>query len=230
MLWRSIFWFHPAEHTDRASSPSTASPPQPAARTAAGTGGHATAAEPSEVSYAVVVDYLSFGTNGGYVAQLYRNGKHHAYAELPAAFPVPGGVIEVAASMVGLKRVHYVPDDDGDTRQEGQLLTPEPRSAEGLRAQLGEKWPRLGAWLSRGAIVVLIIALVLSIPQMVELVTRWDVVQQYVGTWTSPVNLPAWLNTVVAIAGALAAFERVLTVRYNWLLDGGEDFGDLGFD
>ena len=75
-------------------------------------------------TYAVNVNYFSEEST----AELYRNGKHWATSELPAVFPVPGGVIEVTTSTYGLKRMHYVADD-GETH----LLYPDRRSTEGLR-------------------------------------------------------------------------------------------------
>lgn len=44
---------------------------------------------------------------------------------------------------------------------------------------------------------------------------------QRVGTFTSPVDLPAWGNAVVGLGAAAASTERALRLRYNWLLDGG---------
>ena len=39
------------------------------------------------------------------------------------------------------------------------------------------------------------------------------------GTFTSPIQLPAWLNTALLVAGIIAAFERALTLRNHWLID-----------
>ncbi|MFE7900873.1 hypothetical protein ACFU3E_25880 [Streptomyces sp. NPDC057424] len=55
-----------------------------------------------------------------------------------------------------------------------------------------------------------------------EQVTRApEGVAQYVGTFTSPIDLPAWGNVVVGLATVAASTERALWLRYNWLLDGG---------
>jgi hypothetical protein len=70
-------------------------------------------------------------------AALYRDGVQIYRSNLPATFPVPGGVIEVATSAFGLKRLRYV-SDDGDER----TLRPHPRSQEGLRARLDQRFPR----------------------------------------------------------------------------------------
>ena len=174
-------------------------------------------------TYTVSVDYFDFSsTSGAYRADLYRNGKHHASADLPALFSVPGGHIEVAATLTGLKRIHFIPQ--GAHAKEGRLLTPDPRSGEGLRAALDRSHPAVSAWIGRGAVVVLLIALILGIPQTIEAITHVPWVAENIGTFTSPIQLPAWANTALLIAGALAALERALTIRYHWLLDG--DFGE----
>src|SRR5690554_7615077 len=78
------------------------------------------------------VDIRHGGDSEGEVwALLYRDGVNYSRSKLPAAFPVPDGVIEVAASIFGLKRCHYV-GHDGAERQ----LVPDPVSAEGRRASL----------------------------------------------------------------------------------------------
>ncbi|WP_039820178.1 hypothetical protein [Nocardiopsis halophila] len=73
-------------------------------------------------------------------AALYRDGLQVHRSNLPAAFPVPGGVIEVAASPFGLKRMRYVGDDGAEF-----ALRPHPRSLEGLRERLGRRYPRASA-------------------------------------------------------------------------------------
>ena len=55
-------------------------------------------------------------SNGEVIAKLYRDGVNHSSSKLPAAFPVPGGTIEVEASNYGLRRCHFV-GDDGTDRQ-----------------------------------------------------------------------------------------------------------------
>jgi hypothetical protein len=42
----------------------------------------------------------------------------------------------------------------------------------------------------------------------------------HIGTFTSPVRLPKWLNITIGIATAAASTERALRLRYNRLLDG----------
>ncbi|NOV95516.1 hypothetical protein [Isoptericola halotolerans] len=163
------------------------------------------------------VDVKLWGdSNGEVLAHLYRDGHHHASSKLPAAFPVPGGTVEVAASGYGLRRCHYVADD-GTERQ----LVPDPASAEGRRARLERDHPAADQALGAVSLAVLLVALVLGLPQIAEEITRIPPVAEHVGTFTSPIQLPAWLNVGLFMAALLASTERALRLRYHWLLDGG---------
>lgn len=169
-----------------------------------GTGARATE------QYAVDVDFFDWDNK----AALYRDGRQAATATMPAAFPVPGGVIEVAASMFGLKRIHLVADD-GTSRQ----LRPHPRSAEAWRARLAHRHPGISRAIAGTAVVVLLAALVLGLPQVVEQVSQIPPVAERLGTFESPIALPAWVNTTLVVGGILAAVERALTLRNHWLID-----------
>ncbi|MGO1539471.1 MAG: hypothetical protein ACTHZ9_11360 [Leucobacter sp.] len=166
-------------------------------------------AETSRV-YAIDVDYFSWDAD----ARLYMDGVQTAKSELPATFPVPGGVIEVATSTVGLSRMHFV-SEAGDE----QVLQPDRASAEGLRARFGSRYPRWGRAIGWIAIIVLLIGLVIAGPQVLELVTQVDWIAERFGTFTSPFALPAWANTALLVAGLVAALERALTLRSHWLID-----------
>lgn len=159
--------------------------------------------------YAVDVNYFE-----DWKAVLYRDGRQEASATLPAMLPVPGGVIEVDASTWGLRRMHLLPDD-GEERQ----LRPHPRSAEAWRARFGHRFPRASKTLGGAAIVVLLVSLALGLPQIVEWVSHQQIVADRVGTFTSPLTLPAALNTTLLVAGVVAAMERALTLRSHWLID-----------
>lgn len=147
-------------------------------------------------------------------AFLYVDGYRSAKASLPCRFPVPGGRIEVASSLYGLKRMHLVLED-GTERQ----LTPAPLTAEGWRARLDARHPGLSRWIARVAVVVLLLGLVVVVPEILERITQIDVVAENLGTFTSPLDLPAALTTTLTVAGVLAAVERALTLRNHWLID-----------
>jgi hypothetical protein len=154
--------------------------------------------------------------NGDVFAQLYRDGLNVARSKLPAAFPVPGGTIEVVSSAFGLRRCHFV-TDDGMERQ----LAPDLASAEGRRARLQRSHPALSRAIGAVSIVVLVIGVALGAPQLLEQITAIPPIAENFGTFVSPIHLPPWLNITLLIATLAASTERALRLRYNWLLDGG---------
>lgn len=147
-------------------------------------------------------------------ADLYRDGFQVARSRLPASFPVSGNVIEVAATTYGLSRMHYV-TDGGDEH----ILRPHALSLEGMRARFGRRFPRLSLALGRVAVVILLAGLAVVLPQVVAWISQLDVVADRLGTFTSPITLPAWANTALLVGGVLAALERALTLRNHWLID-----------
>lgn len=146
--------------------------------------------------------------------RLYTDGLESARTDLPARFPVPGGRIEIAATIYGLKRVHLVLEN-GTTTQ----LRPAKGTAERWRADLARRRPVLSQWLARAAVVVLLVGVALVLPEIAERVTQIDAVAERLGTFTSPIELPGTLATGLTAAGVLAAIERALTLRSHWLVD-----------
>lgn len=152
----------------------------------------------------------------GIPAALYRDGVQVARSNLPAAFPVPGGVIEVARSSYGLTRMHYVPTPDAEAPI---MLRPHRRSPEGVRARIAHHFPRLSRFIGAVAIVVLLVGLVTGLPQGLQMITEIPPIAERFGVFTSPFQFPAWLNTTLLVAGILAATERALTLKNHWLID-----------
>ncbi|MDP4097448.1 hypothetical protein OIN60_11770 [Paenibacillus sp. P96] len=148
-------------------------------------------------------------------AHLYLDGRHHAESKLPAAFPVPGGMIIVEGSVFGLKRCDYV-TVEGSMQQ----LIPDERSAEGRRARLDREHPALSRWIGFLSLIMLIIPIVLAIPQVIEPVSQMPPIAQRFGTFTSPITLPIWLNITLGLCAAAASMERATRLRWNALLDG----------
>lgn len=165
--------------------------------------------------FTVEVNHLGDKDSGEVMAELYRDGRHVAESRTPAAFSVPGGTIEVATSGFGLKRCHLV-GLDGAERQ----LTPHARSAEGRRARLASDHPAASRVIGAAAVAVLVASVALLVPQLVELLSRIPPVAENLGVFVSPVQLPAWANTALTIAAAVASTDRALRLRYHWLLDG----------
>jgi hypothetical protein len=162
--------------------------------------------------FEVDVRHLADSTTKRRPAALYRDGVQIACANVPVAFPVPGGVIEVATSPYGLKRMHHVRDDGGV-----RMLRPHPRSAEGLRARFDQRYPRTSAAIGAVAVVVLLVGLAVTLSVAVEGITRIPVVAEHVGVFVSPIHLPGWAKVALPVAGFVAALERTLLLRDQWL-------------
>lgn len=219
-LHRSLFYLDDAVDSQRSSTESTAGP--------IGTTESAEPAEPAVPTpvYAVDVHHLADelsdqieekGAGSKKItspAALYRDGVQVHRSDLPATFPVPGGVVDVAVSLYGLTRMHYVLDDGTE-----RTLRPDRASLEGLRARFGRRFPRASSVIGAVAVVVLLVGLVVAAPYALEMVTRLDVVSERFGTFTSPIDLPGWASITLLVAGILAATERALTLRNHWLVD-----------
>ncbi|RII20662.1 hypothetical protein DSC45_05495 [Streptomyces sp. YIM 130001] len=147
-------------------------------------------------------------------ALLFADGHRVAKAEMPAAFPVPGGKIEVDVSLYGVRRVHLVHEDGSEQR-----LTPVTGTIEDLRGRLHRRHPGVSRAISWTAILILVANLVLAVPQGLELLTQIPKIADNIGTFNSPVDLPSWLNSTLIAAGVLAAVERLLTLRSHKILD-----------
>lgn len=168
------------------------------------------------------VDIRHGGDSDGEVwAQLYRDGVNQARSKLPAAFAVPGGTIEVAVSGYGLRRLHYV-TLAGAERQ----LVPDPASAEGRRARLARTNPVLSRAVALASAGVLVAALVIGLPQIIEQLTQFPPIAERVGSFASPLRFPAWANIALLLPSVAASTERALRLRYNRILDGGFFDGD----
>ncbi|MBB4713446.1 hypothetical protein [Streptomyces luteogriseus] len=165
--------------------------------------------------YAVDVRHGQNQSSGRVRAHLYLDGRHHAECRLPAAFPVQGGIVEVSMSDFGLRRCHYVTADGTEFP-----LEPDPDSAEGRRARLDRAHPALSRGIGFLSALVLVTALALLVPQLVGPLTQVEAVSRHVGTFTSPVRLPTWLNIAIGLATLAASTERALRLRYSRLLDG----------
>ncbi|MET9564122.1 hypothetical protein [Streptomyces tauricus] len=165
--------------------------------------------------YAVDVGRGQDQTSAKAKADLYLDGRHHARSRLPAAFPVPGGTVEVRLSNFGLRRCHYVTAEGTQ-----QLLVPDRDSAEGRRAHLDRAHPVLSRWIGALSMASLVVALVVLGTQLAEQVSEVPAVAERIGVFTTPVHPPAWCNVVLTLVTLAASTERALRLRYSRLLDG----------
>lgn len=155
----------------------------------------------------VEVDYFDWDEK----VRLYRDGVQERVQRGTSRFTLDDGArIEAAWSTFGLRRAHLLRVDG-----EEQQLVPAPGTAERWRAELDRDRPHLSRRLAMTSWAVLAVALALQVPQLIEggaQLTGWY-------EFTSPVDLPGWVNTPLTIAGILAGLERALRLRYHWLLD-----------
>lgn len=170
------------------------------------------ALELADHTFEVDVRHLRDSSSAKRPAALYRDGVQVLCGNLPVAFPVPGGVIEVAVTQYGLKRMHHV---SGDGRE--RVLRPHPRSQEGRRARFDRRFPLTSAAVGAVGLVVLLVGLAATFSVAAEQITRVDVVAAHLGTFTAPVQLPDWAKIALPAAGALAAVDRALRLRSTWM-------------
>ncbi|MEJ2885182.1 hypothetical protein [Actinomycetospora aeridis] len=167
-----------------------------------------------EGDHAVDVRHWRNSGSGEPTAQLYIDGRQELTSKLPAAFPVPGGTIEVAVSTFGIKRVHFVAVDGAE-----HVLTPDPRSAEARRARLDHRYPALSRGIGVLSVLLLLVGVGLMLLQVAEPVSRIPPIAMNLGVFASPVSLPWWLNAALTAGAALGSTERALRIRYRWWLD-----------
>ncbi|GAA3852366.1 hypothetical protein [Streptomyces sedi] len=148
------------------------------------------------------------------LASLYRDDRHVQTAEMPVEFQLERGRIDVAASRFGMERISLVAAD-GSQRQ----LVPAPGTPEHWRAQLSRRRPGMGRALAAAAVLVLVVNLMVLAPQLLDLLTHQSIWTGRFPSFDSPLALPAWANTALAVLGALAGVERALSLRNHWLLD-----------
>lgn len=163
--------------------------------------------------YAVEVYYFRFEDN----IMVYKNGRQVALGTESMKYQVAetGGEVEIALSDYGVKRMHYT----REVRGEEQMLVPDKQSAEGMRYRFGQRFPRVSKWIGWIAVAVLLISVILWIPQIIDLMSNWDILEDYIGGYESLINLPGWLNTTLVVLSVLAVVERTLSVKYHWLID-----------
>lgn len=172
-------------------------------------------ADGSRVNYDVDVRLSGKQAGDFGMMHLYLDGRHHAESILPAAMPVEGGVIEIIQGSAGLQRARYLPDG-GKARN----LTPHPDTAIGRRLRFDREHPVVSRWVGAISVVLLVIGVGVSGLELLEPLSQIPPVAERFGHFESPLNLPLWLNVALGVGAGLAATERALRLKFNWLLDG----------
>ncbi|MBD7956475.1 hypothetical protein H9651_02355 [Microbacterium sp. Sa4CUA7] len=165
-------------------------------------------------TYTVDVRHAGDMSDGEIRARLYVDGALQSYAKMPTRFSVPGGHIEVAVTGFGLKRCHYV-RPDGTERQ----LSTHPRSAEGRRARLHQRHPRLSHVIGLISVAFVVAGLCVEVPQIIEALSQMPPIADSIGVFTSPIQLPLHINLLIGLAAVLGSTERALRMRSSWIDD-----------
>ncbi len=164
--------------------------------------------------YAVDVRRAGDGDDGVIRARLYRNGSLLSYSRLPARFSVPGGHIEVAVGNFGLRRCHYLRADGGESQ-----LIPDPASAEGRRARLHRTRPGLSRLVGVVSTAFVVAGLCMTVPQLIETISRIPPIADSIGTFNWPVQLPPTAIALIGLGAVVGSTERALRMRSSWLDD-----------
>lgn len=162
-------------------------------------------------TYAVDVDYLDWDEK----SRLYRDGTQVEVSGNPARFELaPDAQIEAKMTLYGMSRAHVV-TPDGDRQ-----MQPSPGTAERWRADLHRDHPRASIVIGVVSFAVLALALVIEVPQLLELWSRSDW-WATMTDWrpTAPVSLSPPANLALTLAGVVAGLERALRLKHNWVLD-----------
>jgi hypothetical protein len=156
--------------------------------------------------YVVDVDFLDWDER----IRLYRDRRLVDEQRSRARFDLGGAALEARMSLYGMRYVRVV-----DAVGHRQDVPPMPGTAEAWRDRMDRERPTASRAVGVTAWVVLVVALVTQVPQLLDLVSGFT-------GWTPPFvpDLPASVNTVLSVAGVVAAVDRGLRRRYHPLLDG----------
>lgn len=161
--------------------------------------------------YDVAVDFFDVDER----IPLYVDGRHVETRASPAAFPVPGGRIEVALGTYGLKRARIVTDDGAEHR-----LEPAHGTLEHWRQSVDRRHPAASRAVSAVSWTVLVAALLVGLTELLDVGLPWlaDIADLPLPE-ASPIHFPAWITGPAAVLGPVAAIDRALMMRHHWLLD-----------
>lgn len=162
--------------------------------------------------YAVDVRLWGDGSDGEVRARLYRDGSLAAVSKVPTVFPVEGGEIDVAATTVGMKRCHFVPDHGPE-----QVLVPHPSSAEGRRARFDREHPAASRVVGAVALMAVLVGAALALAQVVAQLTAVPPVAESIGAVEWPLRIPVAVNVGVGVIAVLGVLDRAMRLRTSWI-------------
>lgn len=164
-------------------------------------------------TYAVDVDYFDIGEK----SRLYRDGVQVAVGGNPATFELDqtdGTRIETRMSLYGMSRAHVISPAGEEQMQ------PASGTMEAWRANLHRNHRALSLAIGAVSFLVLVLALVIEVPQLLEAWSQSTWWASMTG-WrpSAPVTLSPAANFALTVAGVAAGLERALRLKHNWLLD-----------
>lgn len=162
--------------------------------------------------YAVDVRMWGDGSDGEVRARLYRDGSLAAVSKVPTVFPVEGGEIDVAATNVGMKRCHFVPDHGPE-----RVMVPHSASAEGRRARFDREHPAASRFVGAVALVAVLVGGALALAQVVAQLTGIPPVAESIGAVEWPLRIPMAVNVGVGVAAVLGVVDRATRLRTSWI-------------
>ncbi len=164
--------------------------------------------------YSIEVRQLGDKEDGKVRARLYRDGRLELISAMPAAFPVPGGRIDVAVGTYGFERCHFV-TSDGIVH----ALTPHPKTMEGHRARLHRIHPGLSRIIGAVSTLLVLIGAAVAVPQLVATILQIPPVAEAIGLFELPYTVSTGVNIAAIVAAAVGSTERALRFRTSWLDD-----------
>lgn len=164
--------------------------------------------------YVVEVDFFDIGEK----VRLYRDGCLVDERPSPAHFQLDGAAaIEATMALYGMKRAHLVEEGCGCG---ARALEPLPGTAEARRLAFDMRHPAISRMVAVAAWAVLAVAAVTQVPNMLNSLANGAAWLGISAPFAVPTfALPAWLNTLLGVAGIVAGLDRGLRMVHNPLLD-----------
>jgi|HigsolmetaAR201D_1030396.scaffolds.fasta_scaffold12088_2 hypothetical protein len=155
--------------------------------------------------WAVEVDYFDWAEK----VRLYRDGVRVDEQRSPARFELPdGAVLEAKMGLFGMTKL-------GLKVAGTELpLRPAPGTAEARRAAFERRFPTASRALAALSWLILVVALIIEIPQLIELIAR-----ALGGEFDPPIDPSGTVQGVIGVLALLAALDRALRFKHSPWLD-----------
>ncbi|QSB05282.1 hypothetical protein [Natronoglycomyces albus] len=168
----------------------------------------ALATEHQGCEYLVAADFLGWDKS----LALYRDRQLVEQRDFSGKFTLDDGArISVKLSLFGVKQANL------KVNGVKTALKPTPDTIEYKRLRWNQKHPKRARWIGFASWMTLVAAVVVGLPQLAEQIGQIDALRDWGYSFTSPLHLPAALNTALGTAAMVAAIERATRMKYSWL-------------